>query len=396
MPLLRTSSSRLKRRTAHRVADAGVIVPFTEMVVALLGQSNMVNLSQSTLNYPLADQQARRWTGSAWGYCGNVDLTNTYPPDTLSSTYGATYTSVAPHGDGLVYFVNRLRSSMATPVRTFEYASSGSNISQWQPVTGGLYEAFKAASISAGTYCNAAIYYQGEDNANTGTSSASYQSSLLSILNGLKADTIKPNFKMGVVCLGPGTTYATEGNMGIIRSAHLDFVAAHASDGAYLAACAHDMNLAGSNIHIDAASQARMGKRYAKGLLNQFGYLPYGAEGPKISSATRSGAVVTVNISQNGGTALADGAGGSGSALLGFRVYDAGSLCTISSTAISGNTVVLTLSATPAGSVTMDYAMANAPYGSTTAPASVVYDNDLVPGDTLGLPLQPHALMVVS
>lgn len=392
--LLRSSSSRLKRRTANRVADAGVIVPFAEMVVAMLGQSNMVNLSQAVVNYPLADQQARRWTG-AWTYCGNVDLTNTYPPGTPSSTYGGTRTNVSPNGDGLVYFVNRLRSTIGAPVKTFEYAASGSNISQWQPVTGSLYEAFKAAQIASGAYCNAAIYLQGESNA--GTSSASYQASLLAILNGLRAETTKSPFKFGVVCLGPGTTaWSTEGTLGVIRSAQLDFIAAQSENGAYFAASAHDANLAGNSIHFDAPSQARMGKRYAKGLLHQFGYLPYGAEGPKITSATLSDAAVTVHITQNGGTALADGAGGSGSALLGFRVYDGGSLCTINATAISGNTVVLTLSATPAGSVTMDYAMANAPYGSTTAPASVVYDNDLVPGDTLGLPLQPHALMAVS
>ena len=35
MPLLRTSANRLKRRAANRVAHTGVIVPFTEMVVAM-------------------------------------------------------------------------------------------------------------------------------------------------------------------------------------------------------------------------------------------------------------------------------------------------------------------------------------------------------------------------
>ena len=105
---------------------------------------------------------------------------------------------------------------------------------------------------------------------------------------------------------------------------------------------------------------------------------------------------MTVNVTQHGGSLLRDGAGGSGSSLLGFRVFDGGSPMTIISTAISGNTVILTLSATPSGVVTMDYAMENAPFGPTTSPASVCYDSQTIPRDSLGLPLQPKYLFTVS
>lgn len=366
------------------------------VMVALLGQSNMANMFTQVSQYFLSDNKTRKYKAGTWGHVGNYDGTDTFQAGTPYTTYGATYTAVSPMGDSLTLFANAMRSGINAPVGVFPHAVGGSTIASWQPSGGANWNTFAADLAASGGDCEAAIFLQGENDAQAGTSSASYQSSLLNVLNGLKSATGRnsSNFHFGVVALGPGTTYAAEGNMGIIRAAHLDFVAAHASDGVYLAACAHDMDLGGSNIHFSGLE--RIAKRYAKGLLNRFGILVHGAQGPKITSATRSGAVVTVHITHNGGTSLADGTGGSGSALLGFRVYDAGSLCTISSTAISGNTVVLTLSATPAGAVTMDYAMANAPYGATTALASVVYDNDTVPGDTLGLPLQPHALMAVT
>ena len=385
-------------------------------LIALIGQSNMVHLSSGVYQYPLSDLSTRRYVpvdgidGSGntlhdtWQIIGNYDLTNTYPPNTISSVYGGTYTTAPIPGyraDGAVYLANYLRSTLGIFVGLLEYAKSGTAISTWQPGGSGTYwTRFATGLTSAGGDCEAAIWYQGEDDASNGTSGASYQTSLGNVLTGLLAATGRSasTFNFGVVVLGPILGYggSTPATTDAIRAAHLAYIAANTSNGVYMAGVATDGNLAGGTVHIDNVSEARMGKRYALSYSNRLGLATHGAAGPKISSASHSGAVVTVNVAQDGGTALQDGTGGSGGSLLGFRVYDNAVLKTISTTSISGNTIVLTMSASLTGPVTMDYGMGGDPYTTTTLPASVVYDNNTVPGDTLGLPLQPIALFSVS
>lgn len=367
------------------------------MIVALLGQSNMANFKNTTYQYPLAAQNTKVLSAGAWVFGGNHDDTLAYPANTISSTYGATYTTGVEQGDGEVYLANYLASTVGCPVRIINKAVGGTNISSWQPSGGANYAAFITALNAVGGDCEAVFWYQGEDDAALTTTSASYQTSLGNILAELKTQTGRSasTFKFGVVTLGTTTAYATEGRFGVIRSAQLDFVAANTSNGAFYAATACDAGTT-DGVHLGGVAHARLGKRYAGALLKELGLASYGMTGPTITSAARVGAVVTVTIAQDGGTALQDGGGGSGSALLGFRVYDGGTITTISTTSISGNTVVLTLSATPAGVVTMDYAMANAPFTTTVSASSIVYDNATVSGDTLGRTLRPKALFTVT
>lgn len=366
------------------------------IVVALIGQSNMVGLATAVDQYPLADQLTRVFKDGAWVFGGNHDDTLTHPAGSLFSTYGGTYTNGAEKGDGEVFFANYLRESTGVPVGVINKAVGGSAISTWQPSGGANYAAFISALNAAGGDCEAAIWYQGEDNASVGTSAASYKASLVNVLSGLKTQTARSSgFNFGVVTLGTTASYGAEGSFGLIRGAQIDFVNENAANGAFYAATACDAGTS-DGVHLGGVAQARLGKRYAAGLLKALGATTYGMAGATITGASRFGAIVTVNISHDGGTTLLDGAGGSGASLLGFRVYDDGVLKTISSTAISGNTVVLTLSATPSGAVAMDYAMANAPFTTTVLASSIAYDNNTVTGDTLGRPLQPKTLFAVT
>lgn len=302
-------------------------------------------------------------------------------------------------GTYITLLANTLVASLGCPVVLLPRAASGSSIQNWLP--GQTYLNALLNDVTAiGSDFEYAIWLQGENNAMDGMDASTYQGHLQSVFSTCKSHTGRSSgFNFGVVVVGPATdawALAPE-RMGPIRKGQLDFVAANLANGAYLAGTAIDGNLAGaSSVHIDTPSLRRQACRYAEAMRRRSYAEVYGIEGPKIASASRSGAVVTVSVTQQGGTALLDGAGGAGSSLLGFRVFDGGTPCTISSTAISGNTVVLTLSATPAGAVTLDYAMANAPFGATTGAASVLYDNQTIPGDTLGLPLQPCPLITVS
>ena len=378
------------------------------LLVATIGQSNMVGLATGVVYYPNSSNLTRRTAGATattWRRVGNYHAG--FAPNTPSSTYGtpqdtsANTTTGEPYsssgrGDGVVYMCNYLQATLGVLVGVLELARGGTSITTWAGSGSNWNNFITGANLVGGDF-EAALWFQGENDAAAAMSTATYQGYLDSLYAALLSQTGRSSstFGFGVVGLGPANTYyVTEGNAARIRTAQLQFVAANSNT--YYASGAHDADLAGGDVHFIADSQGRMGKRYARGILAKLGLVANGIAGPYITGATKSGAVVTVNIAHVGGTSLADGAGGAGASLLGFRVYDDGSAATISSTSISGNTVVLTLSATPAGTVTMDYAMANAPYTNTRSLASVVYDNDTVTGDTLGLPLRPCATITVT
>lgn len=367
--------------------------------IALLGQSNMEQMFDDTINYPLGAPGTYS-TKNGFVRIGNINPA--YPPGTPASVYNSAGTHYHEtgfrSGDGLVYAANRMREGLGCPIGILDFAASGSWISLW--TSGGAQNTEFLAGLSAiGGDFEAALWLQGETDAQNGTSEAAYKTSLTSLFNQLKTVTGRSTLDFGVVIVGPATAAwtPTEGRMAAMRKAQIDFVAENAAGGAFIAGTDIDGDLGnGSSIHITPSSRTVQGRRYGECIVRRLTGAAYGIEGPVISSASRSGAVVTVNITQQGGTSLKDGAGGSGSALLGFRVFDGGTPCTISSTLISGNAVVLTLSATPSGVVTMDYAMANAPFGSATVASTVCYDDQTIPGSAVGLPLLPKPLFTVS
>lgn len=391
----------------HAVGSTGTHSFGVGSFIALIGQSNMENL----------------FTVYAWAYCGAKgaythhgvfarlgNINDNFPPNSFYDMYngrGGDYAASGWTNDAgyyigtyLTLLANTLVLDLGCPVVILPYAASGTTISVWQPGQTYLNNLLNDVDTIGGDF-EAAIWLQGENDASTGTSGATYQSKLQTLFDTCKAHTGRSssNFHFGVVVVGP-ITNAYPGMVdeatAPIRKAQLDFVAANTSNGAFLAGTDIDGNLAGGSVHIDMPSQLSQATRYAAAIKRRLSGASYGIEGPVITSASRAGTVVTVAVTQQGGSALLDGLGGSGGSLQGFRVFDSGTPMTISSTSISGNTIVLTLSATPSGTVTMDYAMANAPFGATTSPAAVCYDNQTIPGSALGLPLQPKPLFTVS
>jgi hypothetical protein len=383
-----------------QVTDGTTIVTGTKRFAvgarfATIGQSNMYFLGTSgTGIYPLSDKRTAAYIASAFKLLGNQKAG--FAPGTPfggAGGYGdgSTVESGTFQGDGLIRMANRLADQLGCVVLFLHYAVTGSSIEQWQ--TGGnCWEPFKTAALEIDGDFEQATWLQGENN--TGTSMATYKVNLGNLLGNLWALTGRgaSNFRLGVVGLGPAINYfGAEGNGGLVRKTQLEFVAENAANGVYYSSTAHDADLNGDNVHFTAFSHVRQGYRYAQGIL-----VPGSVAGPKITGATRSGTTITVNVQHNRGTALLDGAGGNGSALLGWRVFDNGVQMAAPTTAIFGNAIRLTLASTPTGPVTLDYCMTNLPFGSTRNLASVVYDNDTVPGDTLGLPLQPCTVINVT
>ena len=366
-------------------------------IIALLGQSNMQDPFSQSQDYPIGAKTSLAWIGGVLARVGNIN--DAVAPGSIYPGGYTSYTNenAAVDGDPLVRLCNELSASIGVPVIVLPYAVGGTQIASWQPGGGGSnWTTFAAAAAQAGSDFEGAIWLQGESDAGA-VSPASWKTSLANIHAGCHAITGRnsSNFSFGVGILGPCTTsWRAEGLFGPMRIAQLEYVAANA--GASIAACLHDGVLADGAVHMTVGSRVQYFRRFAEWARRRNAGSPTDMRGPQITGATRAGNVVTVSIAHNGGSTLIDGAGGAGAALQGFRYFDSASaaVAITASAIISATQVRLTLAAAVAG--TLDYAMANAPYGSSTAASSVVYDNQAIPSDSVGLPLQPHAAMTVA
>lgn len=385
--------------TLGDVAPAGSMQSQAEIRYgALIGQSNIANMFSQNAHWPSGDSRATAYISSTERRIGNIaDL---YPAGTLTDGLGGgSYTAgdALVDGDALVYLGNRLAALKGGAIMVHAGAISGTPISTW--LTGGSSWTPYAAGVTAsGKVPTWAAWLLGESNA--GTSMVTFAASLATVQAQLVSQSgmAAAAFGFAVIPLGPCTTgWTAEGNFGPVREVQVAHAAS--STGAHLLNSALDASLfGGDSVHWTTDSYIRQARRIAEWVSRWSAGNADSMAGPRITGATRVGAVITVTVAHAGGSTLADGAGGSGSALAGFRVYDGGVLATIGATAItSATTITLTLSAIPSGAVTMDYAMANLPFGATAPAASaIVYDNTSVTGDTLGLPMQPKPLFTVT
>lgn len=365
----------------------------------LIGQSNMVNRRLTGLKNPLGDKRSVEFRAGVWKRAGNIN--DAAPANTENSdpNYGAPLIQ-SGRSDGFILLANLLAQAVDLPVCLIEKANSGSSITSWT-YGGTNWLAAKAELDAAGGDCEFALWQQGETDANT-MSREERLSRLDNLHDQLHAQTGRDatSFKFGIVTIGSGSYGgSSEGEFGAMRAYDIEY--ATTTPGAYLSTAAHDTQT-GDGVHLNGEAYNRIVKRDARSLCHAFGVGVSGA-GPFITEATRSGATITVSIGHSGGTNILDGVGGNGAALTGFQVYDNGVLQTISSTAIVGNSIVLTLSTVPSGLVTMSYGMANNPHNSTPSDsktavvlASVVYDNVVLHRSANGCPLQPKAAFTVT
>jgi hypothetical protein len=368
------------------------------------GQSNTVNHFTTAFEYPSGAKTSIQFTASAYKRLGNI--ADSYPPSTrwLGKVAGG-YPNTANEGgstaDGPVYFANMLTAELGIPVCLINSSNGGSPIDYWingQPGWTNL----SAAVNAAGGDIELAILYQGESNAHS-SSAAFMQNAWTTIQNQFYALTGRnaTTMKLGMVSLGPGSySNSIEGEFGAMRVNQATF--SRTTAGWFYAAGIHDGDTPNDYVHISGESHAKLGRRMARSVLALFGKGVSGT-GPRITGATISGATITVTVQHAGGTALKDGAGGTGSALTGFTAKDNGTPIPISSTAITGlSSFILTLASTPTGTVTLEYGITDVPHGAygtgktTFVPASEVVDNVSLPNMTAGCPLQPCAAFTVT
>lgn len=172
-------------------------------------------------------------------------------------------------------------------------------------------------------------------------------------------------------CCIPIGSFPNNGGLGDPSDAYVDTVRSAiysqaSQTGCYLGGTQHDLihnsSVSFGAYHYDAAGYVIYNTRLANGTLYTLGASGYTSPslGPVVSSATMAAgsSTVVVTLSQNGGASLKDGTGsGAGTGLLGWNVNVNGTPTAPTTTAISGNTVVLSMGFTRTNqTLTLDYA----------------------------------------
>lgn len=390
------------------------------IIVGLIGQSNMFNRMSTSWasGRPLGNKRSVWYNNSsAFARIGNIN--DNAPPSTQASN--STLYNTSPgvtiqgtlNGDGWVWMANMLVAQFNVPVCLVNRAVSGTEIDNalngW--MTGqSSWNTFATAISNLGGDMELAIWHQGEADANLmSTSTMVTKLGLLhNQLKNLTGRTDNTSFKLGIVSLGVGAFGgSSEGEYGNMRAAHVQF--ANNTPGVFLYGVAHD-SYTSEGIHIVGESYNTIDRRGMTNTLYQRYGVGTSAAGPKFSAASLSADKINVSVTHTGGTALVDGAGGSGSALTGFQIWDdgnGGASVPITATTITSSTnIQLTMGGSPAGPFRVAYAMMNNPHnasGPDANPAknppvlaSIPCDNATYYLSTYGCPLQPFPATAVT
>ncbi len=257
---------------------------YVGLIVLVLGQSNMVGLGQATAT-PAAAAGSYVWNSSV-----------------------ATFST--PVGDGHGALLATIRQALNIPVGIINVAVGQTAIAAWQPGQPNYQNAI-AQITAAGNDCGAIIWGQGEsDAANTLVNPAVYQAGLTAIYDGLRAalnrTAAQLPWVMAVIGRNArelGTSYGDNASWQSVRTAQLAWAAVTA--GAKIGAFGIDMPMTDST-HYTNAGYAEIGKRLGRSIARVLtpASVGYDGAGPKIISASRSGAAITVQCDLQGHASL--------------------------------------------------------------------------------------------
>ena len=298
-------------------------------------------------------------------------------------------------GYGEVHTARMIAEAAQCPVGGVMSAMEGSGIDAWQRGATSAY--IPASDTWQRTRPGYMVWSQGQGS--TGMNPAGYRTFLNTLLQQTREDfpwawklIMEPLNNNGAIANNAGAFTG-------IRNVQSDWADDNASARLSNAGGFVDLKLS-DTVHasLDAAGQGRIAERIARQVLWMEGVVPTSARGPRITAATRSGAVIDLTVAQNGGTGLRTP---NAADITGFRASTSStfaSLLTISSAVVvDATTIRLTLAADPGAPVYVDYQWGNP--GATTTPrdsagfipavSNPVYD-DRSPGmnAALGFPVQ--------
>ena len=151
--------------------------------------------------------------------------------------------------------------------------------------------------------------------------------------------------------------------------------------GVYIANNLNDAPMADA-LHYTSDAYVENGRRAGMSIKKAMGYGGHDGRGPVITSAARSGAVITLPMDLNGATSVV------GTGLTNYEVSanDFASVLAINSVAVSGSNIVITLSADPGAAVKVRsfYGMT---YGTPTLAIGTYADGTTIPVEPLFAPI---------
>jgi hypothetical protein len=299
-----------------------------------------------------------------------------------------------------------LAQELGAPVLIVLSAQGGVSIDTWVPATGANWTKLAAAVAAVGGDVEGMVWSQAEADTLTKTIAQmraawdGLQSQALSMLAPFGRN--KSNFKIFMISLGAcDGSYAKSG---IMRANQTDY--ATSTDGWALGSSAYDSTSQADHVHQDGATYSRVYRRAARSVLSLLYGKGVSGVGPKINpaSVSLSGLEITVGVAHAGGTALADGAGGTGAGVTSIEVKDsAGAILPYTLSVTGPAQFKLTLSSRGSGALTVSNAYMDVPCSSINGagllfdPARCLYDNMDYLNKTLGgAPLQPCAPIPVT
>ena len=275
--------------------------------------------------------------------------------------------------NGAIAFGNALVAALGIPVGYLDLAVSGTGLgTDWLPKTTTAYTTFINAVTALDGKVEGLYWIQGENDANSGVSQATYYANLTTLFSNIRTDLGQPSLPIALGTLHAITlaSFATDANAQAIKNAQVQ----KCQDANIYRFERADIPVGGDGIHHTAAGFAVLGARVA----NVFKYIAGLAtyfRGPRFASANRvSSTVFDVTITQSAGTDFTPTSG-----ITPWRVLD-GSTPIAVSTAVrqSASVVRLNLASAPATLPTVQYF-----YGINPDISGILKDNS-----ALALPLE--------
>jgi hypothetical protein len=351
----------------------GTVLVGMGRIIAMSGQSQAVRQlgkmpsysgTNASLNVSIEPKSAvyARYTDSARSVTTPVWAV---PAD--ASNYDSTF---------VAEFLRRQVADRGVNCAIVGHAVGSTAIASWQP--GQQNNADLRTVLDAVGGFEAFYWHQGGDDAGAGTTAAAYQAGLSGVFGDLAAHNVARgnSFERYVTAMATRTSAGAGGTAAVqtVRKAAFDWSGANGAT--YLEP--HDVNLE------DAVHQGQPGSITLARHLHR-AMSAANDNGPTITGATRVATAIT--LATSAALALV------GNPANRFTVYAAGTTATplaISSVAISGSSITLTLAEDPGSGQALDvYWLRHPDPSGTTAAANMIYDTFTADGLPAGRQLQP-------
>jgi hypothetical protein len=244
---------------------------------------------------------------------------------------------------------NSLADATGIPVGVAAAGVAGQPLALLKPATSNWNTVLVPLIAEIGGNVEAWVWSQGEAEGLSADSYTNYVTDFGDLITGLRTLGGRSDAKVYVRVIGKDTT-KTNTAPEITRAQDIRTIL-QGLEGTYSDVYTSSAVLGvpyTDNVHPTPSGLITLAKRDGLTIARRgYGAIAYDGRGPLVTGATRSGTTITLALDMNGAVSVA------GTGLTGYSVSsdDFATTLTISSAAVSGSTIVITLSSAPAGAV---------------------------------------------